>query len=114
MAPPILLEEGHQRTLDQLRHRAYPEHPSLTGLEGARAFADRLGVDQEAPAPLEQVLACGRQLNAAPDQIEQPHTQFRLKRMKLSGNGWLAEVDPPNRRAQSPGIGNGNKGLQVP
>jgi hypothetical protein len=79
----------------------------------ARALADRLGVGQEAPAPLEQVLACGRQLNAAPDQIEQPHTQFRLERMKLSGDGGLAEVDPPNRRAQSPGIRNGDKNLQV-
>jgi hypothetical protein len=52
-------------------------------------------------------------LNAAPDQIEQSYTQFRLERMKLSGNGGLAEIDPPNRGAQSPGIGNSDKGPQV-
>ena len=43
----------------------------------------------------------------------QPHTQFRLERVDLSGNGGLAEVDPAGRPAQSPGIGNGDKGLQV-
>src|SRR5580692_779295 len=53
MAPPILLEERHHHALNQLWHRAYPEHPDLTGLEGARALADRLGVDQEPSAPLE-------------------------------------------------------------
>src|SRR5712691_747673 len=53
MAPPILLEEGHQHALDQLWHRAYPEHPGLTGLEGTRSLADRVGVDQEASALLE-------------------------------------------------------------
>src|SRR5215475_7136650 len=48
MAPPILLKERHHHAFDQLRHRAYPEHTGLTRLEGARALADRLGVDQEA------------------------------------------------------------------
>src|SRR5438046_9826317 len=55
MTLPIQLQEGHHQTLDQLWHRAYPEHPGLTGLEGARALADRLGVNQEASAALEQV-----------------------------------------------------------
>src|ERR1700751_80657 len=50
MAPPILLEERHQHALDQLWHRAYPEHSGLTGFEGARSLADRLGVDEEASA----------------------------------------------------------------
>ena len=61
----------------------------------------------------EQVLACGRQLNAAPDHIEQPHTQFSLELMELSGNGGLAEVDPVSRPTQSPRIGDGHKGLQM-
>jgi hypothetical protein len=52
-------------------------------------------------------------LNAAPDQIEQPDTQFRLEGMELSGNGRLAEVDPVGRPTQSAGIGNGDKGLQM-
>jgi hypothetical protein len=33
--------------------------------------------------------------------------------MELSGNGGLAEVDPAGRPAQSAGIGDGDKGLQV-
>ena len=69
----------------------------------ARALADRLGVAKEASAVQEQVLACGRQLNATPDQIEQPHAQFRFERTELSGNGGLAEVDPAGRPAQSAG-----------
>jgi hypothetical protein len=96
-----------------LWHRAYPEHPGLTGLERARAFADCLGVDQEAAALLEEIFPCGRQSNAAPDQIEQPDTQFRLERMELSRNGRLAEVDPAGRPAHSPRIGYGDKRLQV-
>ena len=57
----------------KLRRRAYPEHPGLTGLESARPLADRLDLAQKASAALEQVLAFGRQLNASPDQIEQPY-----------------------------------------
>jgi len=96
-----------------LWHRSYPEHPGLTRLEGARSLANRLSVDQEASAPLEQVLACGCQLGATPDQFEQPHTQFCLERMELSGNGGLAEIDPAGRAAQPPSISNADKSLQV-
>jgi hypothetical protein len=96
-----------------LWHRAYPEHPGLTGLEGPRSLADRLNIDQEATAPLEQVLACGRQLDATPDQVKQSNTQFRLERMELSGNGRLAEINAASRPAQSSGIGNAHKGPQV-
>jgi hypothetical protein len=108
-----LREERHHHALDQLRHRANAEEPGLTGLEGARSLAERLGVTKQASAVLEQVFAGGRQLKAAPDQIEQPHAQFRFERMELSGNGGLTEVDPSGRPAQSASIGDGDKGLQV-
>src|SRR5207302_5411060 len=84
MASLILREESHHHALDQLRRGADPKQAALARFEGARPFADGLGVAQEPSTALQQVLALGCQLNAAPDPIEQPYTQFGLQCMDLA------------------------------
>jgi len=82
-ASPIAREEPGEQGLHRLRGRSHPEQSGLAALEGPRPLAERLGVRQQAAAPLEQILALRGELDAAPDPVEEPHPQLRLQRVNL-------------------------------
>jgi hypothetical protein len=84
VATPVSRDKRGKQRLDGLRDGADPEQAGVPGSERARPLAERLGVTEQAPAALQQVLALRRQLEAPPNSIEQPHAQLGFERKNLA------------------------------
>src|SRR5215510_4737563 len=71
MMPPVGPQEDRQRALDRLRRGAHAQDAGLSISERARAFADGIGILQEASAKPQKILAFRGQLHAAANAVEQ-------------------------------------------
>src|SRR5262245_65890367 len=90
VASPIARKETGEQGLHHLRRGAQPQHARLSALERPRPLAEGFDVRQQSPRPLQQVLAVGRELGAAPDPVEQLDIQRGLESTDLPRQRWLA------------------------
>ena len=114
MTASVGRQEDREQGLDHLRCSADSEHSRFTALEGACSVSERVGICQQAAAPAKQVLPLGRQLGPSSDAVEEPHPQFPLEGSDLPGESGLTDVQGDGGPGKSAGVGDGNKGTQVP
>jgi hypothetical protein len=92
MAAPVPGDEFREEILHDLRCRADAEYSSRASLERACALAKRLGFRQKPAAAPKEVLAFGREPDAAANAIEERHAELRFERVDLPGQGRLAQM----------------------
>src|SRR6185436_589341 len=73
VAATVLRQEHREQVFEILRRGADAQDSALAVLERAGPLAERLGLQQEATAPPQDVLTLGGQLDAASDAVEEPH-----------------------------------------
>ena len=113
VASPIARKETGKQGLHRLRQGAQLQHARLSTLERPRPLAEGFDVRQQSPRPLQQVLALGGKLGAAPDPVEQLDIQRGLKGTDLPRQRWLAYVQPADGPAEAAGIDDGHEGAQM-
>jgi hypothetical protein len=112
-AAPVAGQERRQHAFDHLRGRADPEHPGLAKLERARPPFQRVGVEDQTAAASDQVLALGREPDAPPDAVEQPHAELGLEGADLPRQGRLTDVQPADGSTEAARVDDGREGAQV-
>jgi len=114
MTSSIAHQERREQSLDVLWRRRHSQQSGLSALESTRPVAERIRLRQQAtPAPKE-VLAFGRELNAASDAIEQANSKLGLEGVDLTGERRLRDAHPIGRAREGPSLGDCHEIPEVP
>jgi hypothetical protein len=81
--------------------------PRLTPLD------QRVGVGEQSATATQQVLTLGRQLHAAADAVEEPHTEVALEVAHLAPERGLRHVQPRCRTRHAGGVHHGDEIAEV-
>ena len=99
------------------RRMKHPETGKL--VLGAKAESGRLagvvdisGFAHHLPGALKINTALGREQHAARRSLQEPHTQFSLKRRQLPGHRRQGHLEPLGRRSEAAGFDDGGENLQ--
>jgi hypothetical protein len=114
MAPPITAYERGEGVLDCHRGSADCQYAALAFPQRRGALGQRIGFSQQGPAPKQQIGARGRKLNPAPDAVEERYPELVLQSVYATRYRWLGKVQPSCCPMHPAGIGDGDKGAQIP
>ena len=84
MALPVPRQEGCQQRRNHLRRCGDLQSARLSFRQSAGVLGQHVGVREQLPAALQQVLAFRCQPQGAPDMFEQRHAKLGLERIELA------------------------------
>jgi hypothetical protein len=90
-----------------------PQDTGVAALEGPGSGIERVGFHEKPTALPKQVFTVRRQSKAAPNPVEEAHTQLVLERENLARGGRLAHIQPSACPSNAAGFGRANEGLEV-
>lgn len=97
----VTLQEHREKTLQHLRRRADTQDTALAAREASGLFLDRFRVREKLAALAEKGLPFTGETKAASRGLEDRKAQLLFQLLYAPGQGWLAQVKPRRRAAQT-------------
>jgi hypothetical protein len=110
----VAAQKARDHALHRLGGRAQAKAADLSAAEHARALGQRLGPRQQLAAPVQEVLALGRELDAAAHAVEQTNAQLALQVLDLAREGRLADMDAQRGPGDAGRVRDGHEIAEVP